>query len=181
MSVRVERFETQGPDEKILFVLRAHPIVNLGWILFGALFLLLPILLTTLLPIFSVSLPAAISARGIFGLVLVWYLITFGVVLQNFLLWYFNIYIITNKRVVDIDFYHLFYKQVSEAPLENVQDITNREVGILQNWLDFGDVFIQTAGETENFEFTNVTDPDGVQKNLLDLVATAKRNIFSKT
>jgi len=180
MSVLVERFETQGPDEKILFVLRAHPIVNLGWILFGAFFLLLPLLLVSLLPVLSINLPAAVSARSIFGLVLVWYLITLGALLQAFLLWYFNIYIVTNKRIVDIDFYHLFYKQISEAPLENVQDITNREVGLLQNWFDFGDVFIQTAGETENFEFINVRDPDGVQKNLLDLVAAAKKDIFGK-
>ena len=178
MSLQINRFETQGPDEKILMVLRAHPVVNLGWVLSGIFFILLPLVIFIILSLTEFQFQNFLSVKSILGLSLVWYLFTFGFLFQQFLLWFFNIYIITNKRIVDVDFYHLFYKQISETPLENVQDITNREVGMIQNWLDFGELVIQTAGETENFECSNVANPDGAQQKILDLVAARKQEIF---
>jgi len=180
MSIQINRFETQGPDERILMVLRAHPFVNFGWIASSVFLILVPLFSIIVFSNLDLNLNLYISGKSIFNGILVWCLLVFGFSFQQFLLWFFNIYIITNKRVVDIDFYHLFYKQISETPLENVQDITHREVGIVQNWLDFGDIDIQTAGETANFEFTNITNPDSVQQKILDLVAEKKKEIFGK-
>ena len=45
------RFATQDPDEKVILLLRQHPIVNLGWILVALIMLLMPIL-SDLLPLY---------------------------------------------------------------------------------------------------------------------------------
>jgi membrane protein YdbS with pleckstrin-like domain len=178
MSLQINRFETQGPDEKILMILRAHPLVNLGWIISGIFCILLPLIILIAFSLIGFHFQTFLSGGSIVSLILVWYLVVTSFSFQQFLLWFFNIYVITNKRIVDIEFYHLFYKQISETPLENVQDITNREVGMIQNWFDFGELAIQTAGETENFECPNINNPDAAQQKILDLVAVRKQEIF---
>ncbi|MDP2670945.1 MAG: PH domain-containing protein [bacterium] len=165
------RFETQGPDEKIELLLRAHEITNLGWIVsvvvlafFGLGFFL-----------FSLTLDSPFSTLQSALLLVVWLLLLIGFALQRYLYWFFNVYLVTNKKIVDVDFLNLFYKQISETPLENIQDSTYRAAGFFQNHFDYGDLMIQTAGETENFEFLNIPDPDGVQEKIMDLSAQAKK------
>jgi len=169
-------FETQEADEEIILLLRAHGITNIAWIIaviFLALFGFAGFVGSFFIPS-ELNLPFDSRDYAIF--LIVWWLLLSGFALQRYLAWYFNVNIITNKKIVDVDFLHLFYKQISETSLENVQDITHRTVGFLQNHFDYGDVVIQTAGETQNFEFLSVPDPDGVQKKILELSASFRRS-----
>ena len=76
----------------------------------------------------------------------------------------------TNKRVVDIDWVNLLYRQVSEAQLEKIQDVTYKMSGILDSFFNFGSVFIQTAGPDPNFEFESVPNPDLVVRKINELL-----------
>ena len=167
-------FESQSPDEEVVYVFRAHPITNIRWIIGGILFSFIPLIVAIIL-VFPGPYSLPIKNASILAVLLVWWLFVVGFMFREFLVWFFNLYIITNKRIVDIDYFSLFSKQVSETPLDNIQDITHREVGPLQHWLDFGDIFIQTAGAAHNFEFHNIPNPDGVQKDLMDLVRKSRR------
>jgi hypothetical protein len=53
--------------------------------------------------------------------------------------------------------------------LEQIQDVTAEIHGLPENIFDYGDVFIQTAGETERFVFHNIPGPTKVTKLILDL------------
>lgn len=89
-----------------------------------------------------------------------------------FVLWidyYFDVWIVTNKRVVDIDQKGLFVRNVSELELENIQDITTEVRGVIPTFLNYGDVFIQTAAEKERFIFHNVPDPYSVKDLIMNL------------
>ena len=83
--------------------------------------------------------------------------------------WFFNVYIVTTERVVDVDFYNLIYKKVSDADLIKIQDVSYNQGGVLRTLLNYGDVNIQTAGEVTNFDFEAVPQPDRVAKILQDL------------
>ena len=76
---------------------------------------------------------------------LFWYLLTFGIFFENFALWFFNVYIITNKKVVDIDFDGLLYKNISETQLRNIEDVTSQVKGFFGMIFNVGNVYVQTA------------------------------------
>lgn len=160
-------FEAQGKGETIALLLRKHLITNTGWLILSLVLACLPFLLF----FETVDLNSFFGLTGsdIFVIILLWYLFLFGYVLEQFLVWYFNIYIVTNQRIVDVDFYHLLYKKVSAADLNEIQDVTFTMGGVFQASFNYGDVTIQTAAETEQFEFESVPRPASVQKKILDL------------
>jgi hypothetical protein len=94
---------------------------------------------------------------------------------ERFLNWFFNIHIITNKRVMDMDFDHLLHRNISEAPLRNIEDITYTISGAIETVFNFGTVSIQTAAEKRELEFYQVADPAKIQDLLSDMVSNARR------
>ncbi|OGM82458.1 hypothetical protein A2376_01995 [Candidatus Woesebacteria bacterium RIFOXYB1_FULL_47_31] len=101
--------------------------------------------------------------------VLFWYLITTAFILESFLTWFFNVYLITDERIVDIDFLNLLYKEVSDANIDKIQDVTYKMAGAVRTLFNYGDVLIQTASEVPNFDFLAVPRPDKVATVLQDL------------
>lgn len=168
------RFDGQDNEEEILLFLRQHVIVNIKWILITALLFFAVPILDFLLGFGGTSLKQILPSNYYFVLRFMLALFTFGYFFENFLSWYFNSYIVTNKRVVDIDFYGLTHRRFSEAPLRNIEDVTNNISGFTQIAFHFGDVSIQTAAETKEITFENVPNPDRVQDILSDLISAIK-------
>lgn len=162
-------FETQAQGETIAILMRRHFITNLSWILLGVFLVLLPPLLFSGAFGFTLKDLINLSPQTITALILTWYLLTFGYLFEQFMVWYFNLYILTNRRVVDVDFYHLLYKAISAADLEDIEDVTFRMGGLMQAIFNYGDIEIQTAGTVNQFEFHSVPQPALVQKKILEL------------
>src|SRR4030065_1642089 len=83
-----------------------------------------------------------------------------------FLIWidyYLDVWIITDLRIVNIEQKGLFPSSVSELELSRIQDITTEVIGIIPTFLNYGDVFVQTAAETERFLFRQVPDPYSIK------------------
>lgn len=162
------RFEAQEKNEEILLLLRRHPITNLPWILFFLALLLVPPIFLPLLISLEIIPPLPASLRLI--ITLFWYLGSFGFFLVNFLLWYFNVNLVTNKRIIDIDFLYLLYKETTATRLTQVEDVTYKMGGIIRTIFDFGDVFVHTAGPEQNIEFLGVPNPAEVVKTIVELM-----------
>jgi hypothetical protein len=156
-------FETRKDKEKIILMLRQHPIVNLKWIFVTLLLLTGP----TVLGILGVL---SILPDG-FGLVisLAWYLVTSAYAIEGFLNWYFNVYFVTTDSIIDVDFFNLVDKRVSEADMSKIQDVSYSTNGVFGTMLNYGDVQVQTAAEIPEFIFEDVPNPDRVAKILDDL------------
>ena len=75
----------------------------------------------------------------------------------------------TNKRILDVDFYSILYREVSETRLTKVEDITSKTGGYFGSLFNYGNVFVQTAGSEVNIEFLNVPDPANAVKIINDL------------
>ncbi len=157
-------FEIRERKEKIVLLLRRHPITNVAWILIAILMIIAPLTLSVF-PLLS-FLPSNFQ----FIAVLVWYLITTAFVLESFLTWFFNVNIITDERIVDIDFHNLIYKEVSDCKIDNIQDVTYKMGGVVRTIFNYGDVYIQTAAEVPAFEFLAVPKPSKVARVLQDLI-----------
>lgn len=155
------RFANQEKGETVILFLRQHLITLVPWFALGVVLLIAPTVLFPLLlklVSFSIHIPVGYVIVG----TIFWYIATFGLLLSRFIYWFFNIFIVTNERIIDIDFVNLLYKDVSEAQLSRVQDISYQTRGIFATMFDFGDVIIQTAGEVPNFAFEIVPKPSQV-------------------
>jgi hypothetical protein len=163
------KFETQDPQETILLVLRRHPITNLSWILLTILGLLAPAV-TLVVPLID-FLPVKFQVMT----VVVWYLLVVGYVIEQFLSWYFNVYVITDERIIDFDFYALIYKRVSETKIDRIEDVTFEMTGVWRSLFNYGTIFIQTAGESREFDFEDTPRPQTVVKFLNELQLEEER------
>lgn len=157
------RFESMDNEEKVVLFLRKHWITNLGWMLMTILLFSAPTLVTL------TSILDKIPDNFRFVFMLIWYLISIAYFLESFLTWFFNVYIVTDERIIDIDFYNLIYKEISDANIDKIQDVTLKMGGAIRVLFNYGDVLIQTASEVPNFEFEAVPYPDKVVKILQDL------------
>ncbi len=157
---KVFTFETREDDEEIILVLRRHWFSNLGWILTALAMFIIPIFV----PVLSIFSFFQDHFTGI--LYMFWYLITFAFAFEQFLSWYFNVFILTEERVVDVDFFNLLYKKVSEAKIDMIQDVTSSQIGTPQTIFNFGKVVIQTAGEINQIVLDNIPNPNLVLKVL---------------
>lgn len=164
-------FETQGENETIVLLLRKHVVTNLLWALVSILLFFLPFFFPVIAPVLNL---AAIPIRFQFIGLLLWYLLTLSFVFQNFLMWYYNVYIVTDHRVIDVDFFSLLYKRISDAPLSKIQDVTYSMGGVASALFNYGNVFVQTAAEVPNFEFLAVPSPEKVVKTITTLMGKVK-------
>ncbi len=109
--------------------------------------------------------------RGIWGIVLFSALNAVGVwlALRTLVRHYWNAFIITNLRVVDIDQRGFFSRLVSEASFDRIQDISYSVRGVLGTVFNYGTVCLRTAGASATLDLMNVRDP----KTLHHLIAEA--------
>lgn len=90
---------------------------------------------------------------------------------------YFDVHIVTDTRIVDIDQNRLFHRQINELSLEDVEDVSVILKGFLGTIFSYGSVEIQTAGSKPNFIFDDVPNPREVSQLILDLADQAKRGV----
>lgn len=162
-------FDTQDREEHIILLLRKHPITQLKWVIIAILMALFPLVLS-LVPILD-FLPGRFQLAGL----VLWYLIIVGFALESFLTWFFNVYIITDERVIDVDFLSLIYKNITAAKIDNIEDITAETSGAVQSVFNFGTVKIQTAGTAAQLEFEDVPQPAKVTRLLNELLLEEER------
>jgi len=158
------RFETQEKKEKIVLLLRRHPITNVPWVLLVILLVFAPFFIKAL-----VSLDF-IPGNYQFILFLCWYLFTFAFAFEKFLTWFFNVSILTDERVIDIDFPTLLYRDITEAKIDKIQDVNIKTGGYIRSLFNFGDVLIQTAGAVPEICFEAVPDPQRVSQVINQLL-----------
>ncbi len=161
------RFEGQDSGEQILLLLRAHPITNLKWIIPAFLLFFLPFFINLILSM--ASLPTDVIPES-FSLVFLLFnfLLIMVISFEGFLYWYFNVYIVTNKNIIDVDFHSILYKNIDVAPLRNIEDTSSSMGGILSSIFHYGHVYIQTAGAAKNIDLLDVPRPHHVADFILD-------------
>lgn len=167
-------YNGEDEDEKILYLLRRSHITNLGWQMVVAVMIAIPFFFTPYLWALKINGQSLLKPSYILILLLSWYLMVFGFALFRFFNWFFNVYIISSKKIVDFDFYGLTYKNISDTTLLNVQDVTAKISGPFNMIFNIGDVVVQTAAENREFDFAQIDDPGKVRDIISDLVAGLK-------
>jgi len=158
-------FSSQQQDEKVVLVVRKHIFTQFSWILNSALFALILLIANLIFP--DIFRSPQIFLINIFGVAFI--LSYFWI---NFLLWFFTVGIVTDKRIIDLDFYNIIYKEFSATTIRQVSDITTKVGGFFGSILNFGNVFVKTEGFEQNVEFDDVPRPGDVVKIINQLMET---------
>jgi hypothetical protein len=165
-------FTNQEPDEDILLFLRRHFITNIPWVIATFfLFFLPPLFLFFLTFLDGFVLPQ--------GLVIVligfYYLIVISYAFSKFISWFYNIGIVTQKRIVDLDSTNILSHNTATATFNEIVDVKFTQRGFFQSTFDYGDIHIQTEALRANFEFDASPKPTEVTDLISDLrVVTMK-------
>lgn len=170
-------FEDKEEDEVILLLIRRHLITNLHWIFISIVLFIAPLLFLPFSQSLSVFNFLQLPMRFLVIFAIFYYLIAFTYFFVNFITWYFNISLITNKRIIDVNFSDLVYKNVAATKLSLLQDASYSQIGVIRSLFDFGDVLMQTAGTMDNFSFPGVPKPERVVRIVEELIGTDRRGI----
>ncbi len=161
-------FRNQEEGEEIILFLKKHIATNIPWIIKASVAGVAPFFIALILGILNTSIPLPFNYILIFGVF--YYFAIFGYVFLQFITWFFNISLITNQRVVDIDFSQLVFESVAATKLTQIEDVSYHQIGVLRSIFDYGDVSIQTAGAANNFISLAVPHPEKVVEILNDLI-----------
>jgi len=164
-------FANQQKDEEVLLFLRRHFITNTFWIIIAVVLSLIPII--GILLRFNLTF-LNVSPITIFFYLILYYMVVLTFAFVQFLSWYYNISLVTDKRIVDIDFYGLLYKNVASTTINNIEDVSYTQVGAIRSFFDYGDVVVQTAGTISHFDFLAVPHPQKVVRIIEGLITKRK-------
>jgi hypothetical protein len=165
-------FPSQQEGEHIYLVVREHWIYLAQKLVIWLIFVAALLLFKNYIPVqfpdwFTGESGRVISLfEQVYGLFLVLALFVIWV------LYYLNIQIITNLRIVDVTQGGLFSHEISELHIDKIEDVTSHVHGILGTIFDYGYVYVQTAAAVDKFEFENVPHPAKLEKLILDLYET---------
>jgi uncharacterized membrane protein YdbT with pleckstrin-like domain len=158
------------PDEELVFFLRRHPITLLSLFIGYALVIILPFGIWSYLLEFQPQLLASEVSRTIILLGgSAFFLFAWLFLFQAFLDYYLDTWIVTTKRILNIEQTGLFGRTVSELRLYRIQDVTATVNGMAATFFNYGEVEIQTAAEHTHFLFEQVGNPNQIAKVILEL------------
>ncbi len=156
-------------EENVILIVRSHWIMYVPHLFLALLSLTLPFLFRLVIPELTENLSLFIVFFIFSGLLFLTVLV-FAIVK-----WYFNVNIITDQRVIDLDFTSVLSHTSSEARLERIEDVTHKQIGLIGSVFDVGTVYIQTAGAKSEIEFNNIPRPREVQDILYDLLESKQK------
>lgn len=168
-------FPAQESSEEVFLLIRRHWMTySIFWIL--VFLMIIPLALVFILTIFYPD----FFTDTIIGVVAVasssYCLVILALLLYGFVDYYLDVYIVTDRRIVDIKQDGFFKRAISELNLHQVQDVNAKVEGLLPTLFHYGDIYIQTAGERENFVFQSIPHPYRVSKKIIDLHERHLRN-----
>ncbi len=160
------------PDEKIIYTLRRHPITFVPTIiLFGFLATAVPWMARVLLLNAN---PDMFANNGVHAVAVLgssfYYLALLVFFFGRFVDYYLDMWIVTNRRLVDVDQIGLFGRSVSEVELYKVQDIRSDQRGFFATIFNFGNISVETSGAELRFMVSQVGNPNGLRREILELI-----------
>ena len=159
-------FDDQFDDEEVLFMFRKHPIVMRKGLIYGSVAILigpLYVLARTFLT------PNDLPTLGFFGLSLLASAVLAALVfLPWWITWYFSVYIITDKRLIQITQKGLFHRSVVDMSLSQIQMVNYEIAGLEQTLLGFGTIMMQTL--VGDLMIHEVHKPAKIQKKILEIL-----------
>lgn len=151
-------FRGRQPNERLIFLVRAHPFT------FFKVGLIIVALLVVLVGAYASFGASSVSSFATFAVVPV----VIFLVLRSYFSWYNSTSILTNERLIAVHQRGFFKRDLSEVAVGNILTTSHVLSGPFQTLFNFGDVKIRVSGATEDeIVLLGVTDPYGLQQKIL--------------
>lgn len=176
-------FPGRHEQERVVMFFRRHPFqLIIGYVYLG--FLATGIFLILLIAPFFFDVLSEPFWRAVFDFFLVLgMLIVFYSVFVMWVHYYLDVYIVTDERIVLINQIDFFHRKVSEAEVENIQDVEIEVKGLFATIIGFGDIRVTTASADQDLIiFDNIGDPYRVKDIILDVADdTPRKGYYRKS
>jgi membrane protein YdbS with pleckstrin-like domain len=104
-------------------------------------------------------------------IVFVWIIASILYAVHETIVWHLDCYIITNKRIIDIDQKNIFRRIVAEVGIENIQEVVYLTNGPLETILGYGSVNVKTSSSGSIIGMEQIPNPVEVK----DIIVNAKK------
>ncbi|OGH61672.1 MAG: hypothetical protein A2848_01855 [Candidatus Magasanikbacteria bacterium RIFCSPHIGHO2_01_FULL_50_8] len=160
----------QKPYEKIVYLIRRHWVTYIPTVLLFIVLAAVPLAVAFILNQTSPALLTEPHSYAFFMLLFSVYELSIALFFYaSFLMYYLDLLIITNDRLVQVQQRNLFSRSISELDLFKIQDSTSEVHGFVATIFAYGKLSIQTAGEQKNFAFEAVPNVHAVRRELMSL------------
>lgn len=157
-------------DEKIILKARKHWFTLLSQLITMVIMAVLPFLFYSVVSNFN-FIPGN-QLYLLFAIEPMWVLFIWLMFCKFWVSYYLDVWVVTDKRIIDIRQKGFFNREVSTIRLEKVQDITVKVSGVIRSFLHFGTIIVQSAGELEEFIMTDIANPYDVKNTITKLSDT---------
>lgn len=177
--MKIRQLLSVGQTEEAIFIFARPFILSfLPWLAIGFLLVLFGLFFAFFIPSAFPNIVATPFQFDVFVVMLSsYFLLIIPFFTVGFIDFYYDLLVVTDRRIMDIDQNSLFSRSFNELALEQVEDVSASTNGILRTLFDFGDVTIQSAGAKEKFIFKGVAHPRQITDIILDLADQAKQRI----
>lgn len=94
-----------------------------------------------------------------------WILFLWIILFIRWTVYYLDIWVLTDKRIFDLNQHWLFHRDITVLRLEQIEDIKIEVPGLFATLLNYGNVEVQTAGaEQDQFLIRNIRNPYKVKE-----------------
>ena len=138
--------------------------------------IIVPLLFFILLtPVLSFLSSRGTSLASVFAIVVAIPVVaSIGVVIWQYLNWRDDFFVLTTQRVVHIERDWPFEVHSEECALDTIQDIYEVRPGLTANVLDYGNLVLQTAGETVDIDIDNIPHPARLREMIFQQIERSK-------
>ena len=173
---RLKYLPHREPNEKIVFFLRRHPFVLARTMMAYFLLGIVPIVAYFFIKNEWLHLiENEIMLVFLRLLVITFYLYWWLFLYYSWLDYFLDIWIVTNRRVLNIEQKGMFNRIMAEHKLFRIQDVMSEQKGILPTFLDYGEIHIQTAGSEKLVIFEQVPHPHKIARETIKLIENHKK------
>ncbi len=151
---KAQEFDWLRDDEWTVFLIQRHWTRLFRQVAAPLLFFIL--LMLTLSYLSSIGTTVAVIIAVVIAILTI---VLVGVVSWQYLNWRNDFFVLTTQRVVHIERDWPFGVQSEECALDTIQDIYEVRSGVTANVLNYGNLVLQTAGETVDIDMDSIPDP----------------------
>lgn len=159
-------FEGQENGEKVIMLLRRHPIVIILRLLGLLIAYFIPIIASIIFLNYIINYELVTLYLFILS---IWTLFIWIIAFYSITMYALDVWIVTDKRIIDSTQHGFFNRKISELHLPRIQDISVNVRGVIQTVFKYGDLQVQTAGTEEKFNFLQIPDPNFVKDSIMKM------------